>query len=116
MSLIARLREGVAKAAETGEKATRMGQLKLHITGLECKLTERYAVLGTRCYELHAQGAVAPFADEKVQSLCQQIAGLQEEVRETKQEMERLREQGHASKNAENTASCESTSIPNSGS
>lgn len=90
MSLMDKLRDGVTKVTETGEKATRYGQLKLGIATLESKLADRYADLGHRCYELHLEEKVRVFDDEKAAALCKELTDMLAEMQSKKWELEKM--------------------------
>ncbi|NCO33204.1 MAG: hypothetical protein AUJ92_02215 [Armatimonadetes bacterium CG2_30_59_28] len=94
MSLMDKMKQGMAKATEVGEKAKQFAQLKLSITTLDSKLSDRYSDLGYRCYELHLAQAVRAFDDEKVQKLCQQIADIHAELKTKKWELEKMQANG----------------------
>lgn len=90
MSLMDKFKESVGKVAETGSKATRVGQLKLGINTLQSKLNDLYADLGYRCYQLHLEERVRIFDDPKIVALCKEVTELLPRLEEKKLELDQL--------------------------
>ena len=87
MSLMDRFKKGVEKAKEEASDLAQTAKLKLDISKLNARKADLLGQIGGKVYDLHRQGRTVP----EVEAQCQEISGIENQVKQMEAEIERVR-------------------------
>jgi len=88
------LKKGISTIARKTDEYTKIGKIKVDIIGIKRDIDKKFNELGAKTYQLIVeQNNTKVAADEVVQKLIEEVKGLNRQLQEKKEELERVREE-----------------------